>query len=448
MLNKTQTVLFPLLLAGSLITNPVMAQLDDQSDNQSSGDARADERNDDSWGDDSWSEEESSVWNGFIEAGTGHRLQDDPALDEEYTLADIRVRLETSGFHNDNRYSLKADFYADGIKHGMRADLREASYSFSATESVDIKLGQQILTWGTGDLLFLNDMFPKDWQSYFAGRDTEYLKAPVTAAKASYFGDTASLDLVWMPDFTSDRYINGDRFSWFSPQVGQNVAAPAGKIDAEEPSNSFANGELAVRISGTVNSNEWALYGYRGFQKQPNGLNALNEPIFTRLDVLGASMRGNLGQGVANAEIALHMADDSAGDDPLKPNDQFRFLLGYERELLPKLTLGVQYYLEQTLDYTALESASASPYHPAQYRNLYTARLNYRMWQDNLIWSLFSYYSPSDDDYFIRPSVSYRFDDNLSMALGGNLFGGDNPHTFFGQFEDASSVYGRIRYAF
>ncbi|MFW6031595.1 MAG: hypothetical protein ACOC9T_03300, partial [Myxococcota bacterium] len=31
---------------------------------------------------------------------------------------------------------------------------------------------------GTGDLVFLNDLFPKDWRSFLLGRDLDYLKAP------------------------------------------------------------------------------------------------------------------------------------------------------------------------------------------------------------------------------------------------------------------------------
>ncbi|RTE64553.1 hypothetical protein EH243_16450 [Amphritea opalescens] len=455
---NTQLTSLLLSLAVGVTSPSVMAQQDTASTVNSQQDSTEQEWGDDNWGDDSWddsgSDDNATVWHGFIEGGLGNRVGSDPVLNERFspmddaTLADLRVRLETSGFVGNDRYALKADVYADGVEEGFRTDLREASYTMSPGEHTDLKLGQQVLTWGTGDLLFLNDMFPKDWQSFFSGRDTEYLKAPVVAAKASYYGDSASIDLVWMPNYTSDRYINGNRFSWFSPQVGQNVAAPEGRIDAEEPANSFANGEFATRISGSIDSTEWALYGYRGFQKQPNGLDSRGNAIFSRLNVLGASIRGNVGSGLANAEVAWHMAEDSDGNDPYLPNSQFRFLLGYERELLPKLTLGLQYYLEQTLDYHALEAASTSAYNPEEYRYLYTTRLNYRMWQDNLVWSLFAFYSPSDEDHYLRPSVSYRYNDNVSVVVGANIFEGAKPNTFFGQFEDGSNVYGRIRYAF
>jgi hypothetical protein len=74
---------------------------------------------------------------------------------------------------------------------------------------MDVKLGRQILTWGTGDLIFINDLFPKDWISFFIGRDTDYLKAPSDAIKVSLFGEQANLDIVYTPQFDSDRFIEG-----------------------------------------------------------------------------------------------------------------------------------------------------------------------------------------------------------------------------------------------
>ena len=76
--------------------------------------------------------------------------------------------------------------------------------------------GRQVLTWGTGDLLFLNDLFPKDFVSFFIGRDDEFLKAPSNSLKFSSFARAANLDLVWTPIFASDRYITGERLSFYN----------------------------------------------------------------------------------------------------------------------------------------------------------------------------------------------------------------------------------------
>ena len=64
-------------------------------------------------------------------------------------------------------------------------DPREAWLSTQPLDFLDLKAGRQVVTWGTGDLLFINDLFPKDWQSFILGRDEEYLKAPSDTVKVA-----------------------------------------------------------------------------------------------------------------------------------------------------------------------------------------------------------------------------------------------------------------------
>lgn len=409
----------------------------------------------DDWASDTWDEESEQgiEWHGFIELGAGGRLASDPVLNETKTLAEIRGRFETEYFIDDTRFSLKADLYADGVEGASQFYLREALVDLRLQDNLDLRAGRQILTWGTGDLLFLNDLFAKDWQSFFSGRDDEYLKAPSASIKLAYFAEQVNLDLIWTPRFSSDNFINGERFSYFSPLVGKPVSAPESQLIPEYPKESLSNGELAARLYGSTQlfgaSTEWALYGYRGYWKQPNGLNAQGRPFFPRLSSFGASLRTNVSAGIGHAEMVWYKGKDDQGTDPFIPNNQVRFLLGYEQEVLPKLTLGMQYYLEHTQDYAQLLASSAnSAFVPDKNRELWTLRLTYRAMQDNLTLNWFSFFSPTDDDYYHRPSAKYRFNDNLNLTLGANLFGGRSQHTFFGQFEDASNLYARIRWGY
>ncbi|GGB89850.1 hypothetical protein GCM10011352_14850 [Marinobacterium zhoushanense] len=403
----------------------------------------------DAWGDDSWSEEESGpALHGFYETALGGRLQDDPALAEDKTLAELRSHFEWERGFGSAHYSLKGDLYADGVEDGLQLDLREAMVQLTPLDWLDLQAGQQVSTWGTGDMLFLNDLFPKDWKSFFAGRDETYLKAPAASIKSSLYADSFSLDLIWTPLFEPDRYIDGERFSYFSPVSGRQMAAPDAVIDADEPDRFPEDGELAARLYGRQGSLEWALYGYRGFWKQPNGLNSVGEPIFPRLDVFGASLRAPLAGGIANSEIAWYEGRDERGDDPLIPNDQLRWLAGYEHELVPKLTGSMQYYVEWMQDYDELKRSSPAQYRPDELRQVVTLRLTWRLMRDNLTLSWFNYWSPTDEDYYLRPSISYRLDDNWTLSTGANLFGGEQEHTFFGQFEEGSNLWARVRYGF
>ncbi|MBY5992950.1 hypothetical protein [Ferrimonas balearica] len=398
----------------------------------------------DDWGDD-WGEEAHSPWqpvSGFIEGAAGARLQSDGAGLPRQTLGEARARVET-GYRGDALWGdLRADLRYDNVVEGWELDVRELSVGFALGERVEMKLGRQVLTWGTGDFLFLNDLFPKDWQAFFSGLDDEYLKAPVNAVKASYFGQHANLDLTWLPRFESDNYLNGERFSLFSPEFGGPVAPG---FEADEPSDDA----LAARLYGQRGSTEWALYGYWGYSGSPEAVDAQGQPTFARLNAYGASVLLPLGPGLFNLEAAYHDRRDQEGDTPLLPPDTLMLLAGYQWELVTNLTVGLQYQLEHRRDYQRWLASQPYPeYAVEQNRHLTTLRLDYRALQEKLTLSLFSFYSPSDQDFYLRPQASYRYDDNWSFAAGFNLLGGEQDHTFFGQLADNSNGWVRVRYSY
>jgi hypothetical protein len=123
---------------------------------------------------------------GFIEARAGWRLQDDD-YQRDVSLAEIRLQLELGKDLGWGHLTAKGDLVVDDVVHETRGELRDLNLLFSPMDIMDVKIGRQVLTWGTGDLLFINDLFPKDWKSFFIGRDDEYLKAPSDAIKMSFF---------------------------------------------------------------------------------------------------------------------------------------------------------------------------------------------------------------------------------------------------------------------
>ena len=68
--------------------------------------------------------------------------------------------------------------------------------------------------------------------------------------------------------------------------------------------------------------------------------------------------------------------------------------------------------------------------------------------QQNVTWSLFTFFSPSDLDAYFRPNVAYKVTDDWLLELGGNFFVGKEEYTFFGQFVKNNNVYAAIRYSF
>lgn len=401
---------------------------------------------DDPW-DDDWEEESGAVWSGFLEAGLGSRLSDDPLVSGRNTLEDVRFRFESEWQPDRYKTTLKGDAGYDGIENEWFVDLRDLSVAFTLGENTDMAIGRQIQTWGTGDLVFLNDLFPKDFQSFFSGRDTEYLKAPGNAFRLTHFSPGVNVDFVWTPVFEHDIYLTGERYSFFSPLAGSNVAP---KFTAQEPKSTFSNGEFALRLFRTIEGREYALYAYRGFFKQPGALTPSLQPTFAPMSAMGASFRRPLGRGLFNTEMSYYDSrDDRSGNNALIPNNQLRLLAGYEWEARPNFTIGLQYYVEWTLRHDELVANSPFPeYEPDEFRHLLTNRLTYRAGMDKYNWSLFTFYSPSDSDFYLRPQFTYRHSDQWSLSAGGNLFGGNSQHTFFNQLQDAGNAYLRVRYSY
>lgn len=394
-----------------------------------------------------WSEYEPEV-HGFVEGRAGYRLQND-AYQKDMSIMETRTQLDLTSLPDWGEIVVKGDAYLDGVTERAEFDLREANAAFTPTDFVDLKLGRQILTWGKGDLIFINDMFPKDWQSFFIGRDTEYLKAPSDALKAGFFSDMVNLDVVYTPRFDPDRYIKGERLSYWNGVMGQTAGQNA-IIHSNKPNRWFQDEEVAARLYRNVQGVDLALYGYWGYWKSPGGMNAAgNQAQFPSLDVYGASLQGPLGKGILSAEVGYYDSkDDSRGTNALINNSEMRYLLGYSREIGRDFTAGLQYYVEQLLDYSEYRAALAGGPARDRYRHLLTLRLTKLLMNQNLRCSVFGYYSPSDDDVYFRPNINYKLSDNTSVEVGANLFGGDDPHTFFGQFADNTNVYGAIRYSF
>jgi hypothetical protein len=112
-------------------------------------------------------------YHGFYEARAGYRLQNDPH-EKDMSIMEARYQFDLFSMRDWGDIKVKGDVYGDAVEEKGVFDLREANIFTRPTESMDVKLGRQVLTWGTGDLIFINDLFPKDWQSFFIGRDTEY----------------------------------------------------------------------------------------------------------------------------------------------------------------------------------------------------------------------------------------------------------------------------------
>jgi len=256
------------------------------------------------------------------------------------------------------------------------------------------------------------------------------------------------LQIAQVPRFFS--WPNSERFFLYDP-------FPLTTDRREDtPEVRFSNTELALHLYRQVAGADVSFHAYRGFWRFP-GLRpddqippATMTQFYSRLSVYGFSVQRNLLGGVGSLEAGYYDSrDDRSGCDPMIPNSQWRLLAAYQRQLAEDFLAGFQAYGERMGDYGAY--GRALPPGIARQDRLrgvlsvrLTKLLEYQTWK----LSVFSAYSPTDQDYFVRPEASYKVNDEISVSIGANLFGGWNDTSFFGQLRKDDNVFLNGRYDF
>jgi len=412
---------------------------------------------------------------GFVEYGTGGRVTGDrvesPTTGQklsDYTLRELRLQLQSDLYGDLGEAHFKVDVLSDqvGIDETEVA-VREGYVKFvTFDDNLEVRAGRQPTTWGTGDLLFINDLFPKDYVSFFSGRDDEYLKSPSDVLRFGLFSVLPfTVDIVLTPQFTPDVLPNGSRLDFFNPSLAGMPVLPSEEVK---------NGEAAVRLNRYFGSWNWSLYGYEGFWKQPLAFapetfdGATANLVHPKLGAYGASARGTLFGGVAWVEGGYYDSrDDEADVDAFVPNSEIRAMVGYERQWWSDFTGGMQFYWEGMQDYddaVAARTATIDQFAGGfgfdrdvlerafflkdENRTLITLRLRQQFMLQTLTAGLFTFYSPSDEDMYVRASLTYDYSDQLKLTLGANVFTAEDTRTLFGMNDENDNVYGRIRFTF
>jgi hypothetical protein len=353
-----------------------------------------------------------------------------------------QLKLDASG--GAWRLLAKGDFSYDHLGRQDQSELREGYADYTAG-NWDLRLGRQVITWGVGDLVFVNDVFPKDHEALFAGRPLEYLKRGVDAVKLGAYPEFANFELVLSPEFRESRIPDANRFHLYDPMpavTNRKTIKPG-------------QGDVGLRIYRDVAGYDAALYLYRGFQRTPSMRpDSMTAPakisyFYPQLSVYGASVSGRAGEGVLSLEAAYYDSrQDRSGNDFAVPNSQTRLLAGYQIQPAEDLSLGFQYYAEAMHDYGAYLATLPAGF-PVEKRwsHTVTARLTQFFRHQTLRLSAYASYNASTGEHFVNPELRYSFTDKIWGAVGANFFGG-KPWGQFGQLSRDDNVYLQVRYEF
>ncbi|MBD3402759.1 hypothetical protein GF420_07675 [candidate division GN15 bacterium] len=404
---------------------------------------------------------------GFMQGLWGGRLDQDNPTTTEQTASETRMQLRVEHFGDNAEVFGRLDFFWDGADTTRYVwELREGYLKFRLGSNIDVKAGRQVLTWGTGDLIFINDVFAKDYRSFFIGRDDQYLKAPQNALRVEWYPGFGSLSFVWTPRFEPNRLPTGNRLSYYNPIAGGIVGTgidPMFYFDPPLPEAKFENGEFAARYKRRVGPFAASLYFYKGFYKNPLGMEMVDfgagpqpVPVYPKLNLYGASLRGAYLGGILWLEGGYYDSrEDAEGDDPMMPNSSMVGLAGYERQVATNLTINAQWQVDYLMDYAGFEDGFRDPstgeiqgFVRDEVRHLLTTRIRQLLKSELVKLEAFLFYSPTDEDAYLRLLAEYKYTDEVTLAAGANIFDGNYASTEFGQFQLNDNIYMKITYGF
>lgn len=391
---------------------------------------------------------------GFVQGLFGAHLNDTNPTSSDYSASETRFQLRMESFGDRSEFFSRIDFVYDGIgPEEYDWELREAYLKLRLGDKIDLKVGRQVLTWGTGDLIFINDVFAKDYRSFFVGRDDQYLKAPQNSLRLEYYNDLGSFTFVITPTFEANRIPRGDRLSYYLPGMGI-VGTGLDEMYYFEPplpEKTIENTEIAFRYQKQIGNFMTALYFYKGFYKNPLGFDPIRSvPVYPKLNTYGTSIRGSIGGGILWIETGyLDSREDDDGILLPVPKSSIKALLGFEKQIARNLTANIQWQVDYMLDYDIFENEQTPGiYYRDEVQHLLTSRITKLLNSETVTLSGFAFYSPSDEDLYFRFSTDYKYTDQIKLSFGGNIFSGQHDNTEFGQFQLNDNLYMKMTYGF
>jgi hypothetical protein len=335
--------------------------------------------------------------------------------------------------------ALRVDAFHDAAIDQSDVLVRESYLDWAPSSKISARVGRQVITWGVADYLFVNDIFPKNYDAFFTGKPFDHMKEAVDAVKANFVLGKSEWELVAARP-QPDTMPLSSRFAATAMLPGVNVQAA-----------NRSGTDLALRIAGKCKRWDSAVYLARHLSRDA-GLyaqsvsNMASQLQSTRH--VGLSMIGGAANGVVMAEMAYMDTDLRNGNmNPFLFGKQVKALVGYSTDLGDDASVSMQYHHEREMDYDAYRMSLAPMVDPAaKTRQTVYLKLQKRLYNQTLGVGV-QMFAAFDGGHYLNPFASYSIADGLNLESGANFFGGET-NSRYGMMKRDSNVYASLRYSF
>jgi hypothetical protein len=341
----------------------------------------------------------------------------------------------------------------------LQLNLREV-YMDMYFKNFDLRIGKQQVVWGKADGVFITDIVSPLNLSEFLLPDFDEIRTGVIAAKIDYYIGNSTLEAIWIPQFTPTVSPNANSIWYIQPDF---PVSPTFDWSKSIINPLLENSEIFLKWSAMTSKVDFELMGGYTWDDNPtmhvqkqSGIDSTSVPVslmltgititpeYHRLVVAGGSFSTEIKGVIFRGEGAYYngkyfQTEDPTAVDALIQKDYLNYVAGIDFNI-GSVKLSTQFIQKYILNFNDDMSEN-------KIQNTATFMARYDMMRETLHLELFSYIGLLNNDALIRPKITYDFDDSFSILLGGNIFIGER-NGQFGQYQDNSIVYAKIKYNF
>ena len=344
-------------------------------------------------------------------------------------------------------------------KDSVIFNMREI-YADMYFKNFDLRIGKQQVVWGKADGVFITDIISPLNLSEFLLPDFDEIRTGVVAAKLDYYIGNSTIELIAIPQFTPTTRPDESSIWYIQPEFPAPATLDWSKSTIKP---SLENSEVFLKYSAMTSKIDFDLMGGYTWDDNPTmhvqkqfGIDSTTTPPSPalkgltitpehhRLGVAGGSFSSEIKGVILRGEAAYYngkyfQTEDLQAEDALVQKDYINYVVGLDFSL-GKVKMSGQFIQKYILDYS-------DGMVDDEINNMATLMARYDMMRETLHVELFSYIGLTGEDALIRPKITYDFDDSFSILLGANIFTGSRDGQF-GQYQDNSMVYTKIKYNF
>jgi len=379
-------------------------------------------------------------YQGLNQAQMGFYLQYDAKI-----VDDWKVRVSGDGYY-DTIYGFKN--YSAAARESNEKQLRfdDVYLEGSVTNSLDLKVGRQIVVWGKSDTIRITDVINPLDNRLPGMTDIEDLRLSTTMAKLDYY--VGDWDISAMVIFESRTFLEAEARSEFFPVDEVFKGAPKPFIPLEKPENSVDNFQYAFAANGVFSGWDLSFYAADVYDSKWHFNPKTIKREISKVKMAGVATNIAVGSWLIKSEAAFFdgVKYNATQDD----KQRLDMLVGFDYMGVSDTVISLEVANKHIFDYESKMNAQKGISDYVEADEMQSAlRVSRKFLNDTLTTNalLTIFGSQLENGGFARVWAEYDIMDALSTNVGYvDYIGGEKP--FLDAISKNDRFFADLRYSF